>query len=56
MVLEHVSCFLHGEGSAENDLISHKVAKCINKVLFQLPYKILNYYNCTIVRKQRCKG
>jgi hypothetical protein len=37
MILEHIMCLLHEESSAKCEIIS----KNVNKVVFLLPYKIL---------------
>jgi hypothetical protein len=44
--LDHVECLLPEEGSAKCEISCYKLAKC-KKVVFSIPYKILDHYNCT---------
>jgi hypothetical protein len=47
MVLEHVSCLLPEENTADCEIICHYVKKQnVNKVVVWLLYKVLSHCNC----------
>jgi hypothetical protein len=54
-ILKHYRCFTPEEYSAECEITCHKKYQNVNKVVFRLPYKILNN-QVVFAKKQQSKG